>query len=169
MFRSFALASVLLALAGLGAWSAYPRQPAPVQPRPDTLNERFAKQVKPFLDRYCISCHGPTRPKADLNLTHDQTVEAIAGNEKQWELVLERLHAGDMPPEDAKLKPRSEERAAVVAWLNDLRAREAERHAGDPGIVLARRLSNTEYDNTIRDLTGIDIRPTREFPVDPAN
>jgi len=169
MFRSFALASILLALAGLGAWSAYPRQPAPVQPRPDTLNERFAKQVKPFLDRYCISCHGPTRPKADLNLTHDQTVEAIAGNEKQWELVLERLHVGDMPPEDAKLKPRSEERAAVVAWLNDLRAREAERHAGDPGIVLARRLSNTEYDNTIRDLTGIDIRPTREFPVDPAN
>ena len=37
------------------------------------------------------------------------------------------------------------------------------------GIVLARRLSNAEYDYTIRDLTGVDIRPTREFPVDPAN
>jgi hypothetical protein len=35
--------------------------------------------------------------------------------------------------------------------------------------VLARRLSNAEYDYTIRDLTGVDIRPTREFPVDPAN
>ena len=33
----------------------------------------------------------------------------------------------------------------------------------------ARRLSNAEYDYTIRDLTGVDIRPTREFPVDPAN
>ena len=31
-----------------------------------------------------------------------------------------------------------------------------------------RRLSNTEYDNAIRDLTGVDMRPTqaREFPVD---
>ncbi len=38
-----------------------------------------------------------------------------------------------------------------------------------PGPVPARRLSNAEYDNTIRDLTGVDLRPTREFPVDPAN
>jgi len=28
-------------------------------------------------------------------------------------------------------------------------------------------LSNAEFDNTIRDLTGVDIRPAREFPVDP--
>ena len=35
--------------------------------------------------------------------------------------------------------------------------------------MLARRLSNAEYDHTVRDLTGVDIRPTREFPVDPAN
>ena len=47
--------------------------------------------------------------------------------------------------------------------------REARRNAGDPGPVLARRLSNAEFDYTIRDLTGVDIRPTREFPVDPAN
>ena len=33
----------------------------------------------------------------------------------------------------------------------------------------ARRLSNAEYDLTIRDLTGVDLRPTQEFPVDPAN
>src|SRR5205085_8779855 len=26
-----------------------------------------------------------------------------------------------------------------------------------------------EYNYTIRDLTGVDMRPTREFPVDPAN
>ena len=38
-----------------------------------------------------------------------------------------------------------------------------------PGVVLARRLSNAEYNYTIRDLTGVDIRPAREFPVDPAN
>ena len=50
-----------------------------------------------------------------------------------------------------------------------MREREARRNAGDPGPVLARRLSNAEFDYTIRDLTGVDIRPTREFPVDPAN
>ena len=35
--------------------------------------------------------------------------------------------------------------------------------------MLARRLSNAEYDYTIRDLTGVDMEPAREFPVDPAN
>ena len=45
----------------------------------------------------------------------------------------------------------------------------AAKNAGDPGPVVARRLSNAEYDNSIRDLTGVDIRPTRNFPVDPAN
>src|SRR5262249_3177906 len=48
-------------------------------------------------------------------------------------------------------------------------AHEAQQHEGDPGTVLARRLSNAELDYTIRDLTGVDMRPTREFPVDPAN
>ena len=44
----------------------------------------------------------------------------------------------------------------------------AKKHAGDPGVVLPRRLSNTEYDLSIRDLTGIDIQPTKTFPADPA-
>jgi hypothetical protein len=57
----------------------------------------------------------------------------------------------------------------VIAWIRDLCDREAKRNAGDPGTVLARRLSNAEFDCTIRDLTGIDMRPTREFSVDPAN
>ena len=35
--------------------------------------------------------------------------------------------------------------------------------------MLARRLSNAEYDYTVRDLTGVDMKPTREFPSDPAN
>ena len=75
----------------------------------------------------------------------------------------------EMPPEEAPRRPKADERAAVIAWIRDLRNREVARNAGDPGPVLARRLSNAKLDYTIRDLTGIDIRPTREFPVDPAN
>jgi hypothetical protein len=133
-----------------------------------SLDERFAKQVQPFLKRYCFACHGSNKPKASLDLTRDATVPAIAKNARQWELVLERLHAKEMPPEDAR-QPEPAERAAVVAWIRELRDREAERNAGDPGIVLARRLSNAEFDYTIRDLTSVDIRPARDFPVDPAN
>src|SRR5262249_1960185 len=74
-----------------------------------------------------------------------------------------------MPPADAEKKPTAEERATIVAWIRDFMNHETEKSAGDPGIVLARRLSNAEFDYTIRDLTGVDIRPTKEFPIDPAN
>src|SRR5688572_25661317 len=57
----------------------------------------------------------------------------------------------------------------MIEWIAAVRRFEADRNAGDPGPVLARRLSNAEYDYSVRDLTGVNIRPTREFPVDPAN
>jgi hypothetical protein len=57
----------------------------------------------------------------------------------------------------------------VIDWIGAMLVAEARRTAGDPGVVLARRLSNAEYNYTIRDLTGVDLKPTREFPVDPAN
>ena len=85
------------------------------------------------------------------------------------DLLIHRLKAEEMPPKKAKSRPTAEERREVVAWFADLREREMKRNAGDPGVVLARRLSNAEYNYTIRDLTGVDIKPTREFPVDPAN
>src|SRR5207249_5929737 len=74
-----------------------------------------------------------------------------------------------MPPEEAKEPPPDELRPRVNGLIHPMRKHEALRNAGNPGAVLARRLSNAEYDYTIRDLTGVDIRPTQEFPVDPAN
>lgn len=73
-----------------------------------------------------------------------------------------------MPPPDA-VQPTREARAELLDWSRFLREYEAKRNAGDPGPVLARRLNGAEYNHTIRDLTGVDIRPARHFPVDPAN
>jgi hypothetical protein len=135
----------------------------------ESLEGRFSTRVHPLLERYCFRCHGPEKQEGDLDLSRYSTVKSVANNARYWELVLERLQTEEMPPEEAPRRPEPEERAAVVAWIRDLRDREAERDAGDPGPVLARRLSNAEFDYTIRDLTGVDIRPTGEFPVDPAN
>lgn len=163
-----------LCLAGMGTWCALHAVRGSGDgrkdvPPADSLERRFAAQVQPFLRTYCFACHGPEKKKAGLDLSRDATVKAIAHNARQWETVLERLRSGEMPPEGAPRRPKPQERAAVVAWMGELRDREARRNAGDPGTVLARRLSNAEFDYTIRDLTGVDIRPTRTFPVDPAN
>jgi hypothetical protein len=172
-----AVSVVALGLAGLGAWHGARSMPgsppkaagaAPV-PAADPLERRFSGEVRPFLKRYCFSCHGSRKREAGLDLSRDSTLAAVAGNARRWGQVLERLRADEMPPEDAARRPTAEERAAVIGWIRDVRDHLARRDAGDPGPVLARRLSNAELDYTIRDLTGVDIRPTREFPVDPAN
>ena len=133
------------------------------------LEAQFQQTVLPFLQKYCLACHGKAKQEAKLDLSGYASLDSIAKEHRTWELARERLAAGEMPPEEAERQPTPEERAAVVAWIKAFRDEEARRHAGDPGHVLARRLSNAEFNYTIRDLTGVDIRPTREFPVDPAN
>ena len=129
----------------------------------------FQQTVHPFVTTYCVTCHGGNKPKADLDLSAYDTLASVAKDVPRWDQVLERVKAGEMPPDDADKLPTAAERQPVVAWLESMHAAEVARTAGDPGFVLARRLSNAEYDNTIRDLTGVDIQPTKEFPVDPAN
>jgi len=133
------------------------------------LEQRYTNTVWPFLETYCITCHGTEKPKADLDLSAYSTMDAVVRDHPHWELVLEKLQAAEMPPEKAKRHPGSELRQSIVNWIQAARRYEGERNAGDPGPVPPRRLSNAEYDYTIRDLTGVDIRPTKEFPVDPAN
>ncbi len=133
------------------------------------LESRFRDQIRPFLEDYCVRCHGREKPKGDVDLSAFTTSAQVARDLERFELVLEQLEADTMPPAKTLKRPDASRRESVIAWIKSVRKAESARHAGDPGTVPARRLSNAEYDNTIRDLTGADIRPTREFPVDPAN
>ena len=138
-------------------------------PEADQVKDRFRDSVRPFLETYCIDCHGKDKPKGDLDLGAYPTADSVAKDLENWERVLEQLGSGAMPPAKAKRHPTAEARRDVIDWIQTIRRLEASRNAGDPGPVPPRRLSNAEYDHTVRDLTGVDIRPTREFPVDPAN
>jgi len=132
------------------------------------LHNGFEKSIQEFVAQHCADCHGPDDPQGGLDLSSFSDVPSVLADFRRWEVVRERLEAGDMPPEDAE-QPSAEARQAALDWIRKLRAHVIEESSGDPGPVLARRLSNAEYDYTIRDLTGVDIRPAREFPVDPAN
>ena len=125
--------------------------------------------MQPFLKNYCFSCHGEKKQEAKLDLSVVKSLAAVVNNHRLWDAVLERLEAEEMPPDKAPRQPTADERRTVIEWIEAVREDDARRNAGDPGAVLVRRLSNAEFDYTIRDLTGVDIRPTREFPVDPAN
>ncbi len=173
------VATPWLWVACTGPQTAITSSPAPAQTSQVSVNNAkvvpaafeagFHQTVRPFLETYCVECHGGDKPEAELDLSKITTFAAVKSDPVRWEQVRERISAGEMPPDDAKKHPSTGQQQPVLAWLEAMHADEIQRHAGDPGIVLARRLSNAEYDYTIRDLTGFDIRPTKEFPVDPAN
>jgi len=132
------------------------------------LDRQFTESVRPFLTKYCVGCHSGKLPAASLDFTAYSTMDSVIRDYPRWSTVINRLTAKTMPPKVAPQPPEAA-RQQVISWVTTARAEEIKRNAGDPGSVLARRLSNAEYNYSIRDLTGVDIAPTKEFPVDPEN
>ena len=129
---------------------------------------QFATTVQPFLQKHCLGCHSGKTPAAQFDLSDYKTLASVTQEFPRWALVMERLRAKDMPPKPLPAPPAADAER-VIHWIEQVRAAEIKRSACDPGVVLARRLSNAEYNYTIRDLTGQDLEVTREFPIDPAN
>jgi hypothetical protein len=129
----------------------------------------FREKVAPFLQAYCFKCHNEKKSEGLLDLTRYTSSTLIARDYRQWEHVVTFLKEEKMPPQEAKKQPTPNERADFLASLDRLLLIEARKLADDPGTASPRRLSNAEYNYTIRDLTGFDIRPASSFPVDPAS
>ena len=134
------------------------------QPEPA---KAYLSQVKPLVQKFCIDCHSTKTHKGSLDLERFASVEQIRKDLKPWQAVIEMLEAREMPPKE-KPQPTDAERNQLISWSRSFLDAEARSHAGDPGGVPMRRLSNAEYNFTIRDLTGIDLQPAREFPADGA-
>ena len=135
---------------------------------PATLDRQFEQTVRPFVTQYCVGCHSGPSPAAQFDLKAYTSLTQVTRDYSRWALVMERLTAKDMPPKPLA-SPPAEASEHVITWFQALRAEQIKKSAGDPGLVLARRLSSAEYNYTVRDLTGRDMHVTREFPLDPAN
>ncbi len=129
--------------------------------------DSYVAGVRPYIQKYCVECHNDKVKKGELDLTRYASGSDVIAQFRKWENIIEFIRNGEMPPEDAR-QPGIDESNEVVATIEQILLTEAIKHAGDPGVVLPRRLSNTEYDTAISELTGIDIRPTKDFPPDPA-
>ena len=138
-----------------------------VEVRRPQADSEYEQTIRPLLAQYCLDCHSTENREGELDLERFTTVELLRGDLAPWQRVAEMLDNGEMPPEDAE-QPTHDQRQQLKAWVGDFLDAESLARAGDPGRVLMRRLSNAEYNYTVRDLTGVDLRPAREFPADGA-
>ncbi len=131
------------------------------------LAKEYSDTTRPLMKQFCLDCHSTEKQEGELDLERFATLDEVRRGTKTWLKVAEMLDNGEMPPKDAK-QPPVEQRKQLRGWVERYLHAEALAQAGDPGPVVLRRLSNAEYTYTIRDLTGVDLNPAREFPADSA-
>ncbi len=74
----------------------------------------YQRHVAPFLKTHCLKCHGEKDPKSEYRV--DVLAADLGVQRAAWAGALERLKAGDMPPDT---EPRPEKAAAgkVAQWI----------------------------------------------------
>ncbi len=125
------------------------------------VSAAYDKDIKGLIRVACYKCHGPDKQKGDLNLSTIGDGAAALAALKTWHDVAEKVQNGEMPPK--KSDPlAAADKAKLLAWIKAAKATAP----ADPGRVTIRRLNRAEYNNVIRDLTGLDLKPSAEFPED---
>jgi hypothetical protein len=125
---------------------------------------RFADTVRPLLKTYCFACHNTNKQKAGVNLEKLESESEALDAFELWDQVGQRVGAREMPPAKSK-QPTDEERQTLLAWVKQVAASQVnydqlpkeQLEKMLAGATLNRRLSRTEYNNTLRDLFGVDL------------
>lgn len=126
----------------------------------------YTARVAPFFDAHCVACHGPDKSKGKVTL-HNLDGDLSAGQDlERWSLILDLLESGEMPPEDEP-QPPAAERAAVADWIKQGLRDQLARASQEVAAPTARRLTNIEYENTMRDLLGFRLKLIDLLPKDP--
>ena len=131
------------------------------------LAGEYVGEIRPLVGRFCLDCHSTRRQRGELDLERFATLSDVRRQPRIWQQVLEMLSAGEMPPEKRE-QPSVADSERLRRWVRHYLDAEARASAGDPGPVVLRRLNNSEYAYTVRDLTGVPLDPAREFPADGA-
>ena len=119
-----------------------------------------AEPFEGFLQKHCIACHGPKKSKGDLRLDQLSRDFKSGVDGQIWAEVVEKINAGEMPPEDEP-QPTAGEIGKVIAELDErIRTGRAARMAARPPVAHY-RLSRKEYQNTVYDLLGVRYDPAK--------
>ncbi|HUE69368.1 MAG TPA: DUF1592 domain-containing protein [Pirellulaceae bacterium] len=128
---------------------------------PGMSAEPLTQELKLLLGGHCFDCHGADTQQAGLRLdtvSGDLSDAAVA---RTWEKVLDKLSAGEMPPQSQERPPEALLRSTTELLRNQLHDASLARQQNE-GRVLVRRLNNVEYENTLHDLLGIKV-PLKEL------
>ncbi len=125
---------------------------------------QFRDTVQPFFAKHCFACH-TDKKRGEVRLDLFQNEKTLAEGLPTIEKALDALRQHVMPPR-GRPQPSRAELKPVLAWMEAFIARLDRESATEPGRAVVRRLNRTEYNNSVRDLLGVVLRPADDFPPD---
>ena len=123
----------------------------------------FDSDVKAVIEKYCVSCHSDSVPPGGVALKKGLSAGDVQKNSGTWQRIAKNVAMKHMPPEGSP-SPSQDQRIKFVNWIDGALVQDCK--LADPGRVTLRRLNREEYNNTVRDLLGVTIRPADDFPSD---
>ena len=150
----------------LAAFTVPATSSAEAPPATAPATNEFATQVVPFLNRHCNRCHGGKEPHGELSLERFRESANVQQEFTVWQNVLKMTLERQMPPEDEPQPTAAEIQAVVSVLQRELAKFDCSGDEKHPGRVTIRRLNRVEYNNTVRDLIGVDFQPAAGFPSD---
>jgi hypothetical protein len=158
--------AVLLTTAFVGAGSSCGQEPSPVRdPAADSRaadEQTFREVVQPLFEKYCVRCHNADKRKSGIR------VDQLNGSPEDrhlplWKNILKQIDDEAMPPEDEP-QPTAAERQALREWIPRVMNAALARNTAKNGSV--RRLTVSQYGNTLKDLLGLEDDLTEALPPD---
>src|SRR5262249_39666818 len=121
----------------------------------------FRDHVAPFIKNHCLACHSSKRPtEAGLNFSPALKNPGQPAFSQHWKKAIARVKAHDMPPDHADKQPSDADRQKFVDWQAKVKFLSRK----DPGLFVIRRLTKTEYGNTLQALFGVEPAMANELP-----
>ena len=129
-----------------------------------TSSLNFESEVIPLLEEYCYDCHGEGAKKGGFKIDELIGLGAFKQNQKKWDRVWKNLNNRNMPPANVS-QPYDPEISRILTWIEEA-SFTPELTDENSGNARLRRINRTEYENTIKDIFGIEIDAESYFPAD---
>ncbi|MBI1333077.1 MAG: DUF1592 domain-containing protein [Armatimonadetes bacterium] len=131
--------------------------------KPATHVPSFEQDVAPIVNKYCVDCHDDKDAPGGVRLTKGMTGTLALKDPALWQRIAKNVASKHMPPPKSPA-PSDAQRQRMVEWIDTAFKQNCD--LADPGRVTLRRLNREEYNNSVRDLLGVSIRPADDFPND---
>ncbi|MEI7651750.1 MAG: DUF1587 domain-containing protein, partial [Verrucomicrobiota bacterium] len=117
---------------------------------------QLAESHRAFLKANCVECHGAEKQKGKLRLDDIAFRMDTVENADRWQKVLNQINSGEMPPEEAK-QPKPAAKADFLEALSQTLVTARRTLSDSGGKILVRRLNRREYQNTVREILGVEL------------